>query len=98
MSRLQEASGESTEQAIRPSSIDSTTPEWKQKIIDKNEENKREINKIGDDFTDKAIVRIEGLSEEKREKAAEEYIRSTNYIMKGVKNIMDLSVSVTKWF
>lgn len=64
----------------------------------KNEDNKREINKIGDDFTDKAIARIEGMSEEKRDKAADEYIRSTDYIMKGVKNVMDLSVSITKYF
>lgn len=73
-------------------------PAWKQKIIEKNDDNKREINQIGDDFTNKAIVRIEGMPEERREKAAEEYIRSTNNIMTGVKSVMNFSQSIGKYF
>lgn len=80
------------------SSEPSTVPAWKQKIMDKNEANKKEINEIGDGFTNKAIDRIAKMPEERRDKAAEEYLRSTDYIMKSVKRVMDFSANISSYF
>lgn len=76
----------------------SAMPAWKQKIMDKNEANKKEINEIGDGFTNKAIDRIAKMPEERRDKAAEEYLRSTDYIMKSVKRVMDFSANISSYF
>lgn len=95
---LPQEAGDKTMNHVLNALDSSDLPVWKQKIIDKNEANKKEINGIGDDFTNKAIDRIENLPEERREKAAEEYLRSTDYIMKGVKRVMDFSANVSRYF
>ena len=92
-------SGNGNAMGDAPKSSDPTViPAWKQKIMEKNEANKQEINKIGDDFTDKAIARIMNMPEERRDKAADEYIKSTDYIMSGVMRVMNFSQSVGKYF
>lgn len=106
-------STESTDQMTRQGSLEneyndsvvpsafsesSAVPAWKQKIMDKNEANKKEINEIGDGFTNKAIDRIAKMPEERRDKAAEEYLRSTDYIMKSVKRVMDFSANISSYF
>lgn len=60
---------------------DSTLPEWKRRMIEKNEIAKKEVNSIMDDSLKRAMAKTEMKPEDQKGQAVEKYVSAVDWVM-----------------
>lgn len=74
----------------KPKPVDhSKPPEWKQRMIAKNEAAKKEVTDIMDDSMNRVMAKIEQKPEDQRAQAVDGYVSAVDWIMWSVKAVID---------
>ena len=87
--KIKTFANEITDEANNKPTDTSQLPAWKKKLLDKNEEHKRQIAELLDKSTNKAMTEIAKLPEEQREQAADKYTSAWDYVMIGVEKVIE---------
>ena len=80
-----EIANEASNKPTDPSQL----PDWKKKLMDKNEENRKALAKMCDESMNNAFVKIRELPEEKRDEAADKWTSAWDFIMNAVKKVIE---------
>ena len=67
----------------------SKLPEWKQRMVNKNEAAKKEVTDIMDDSLKQVIAKIERKPENQRDQAVDSYVSAVDWIMWSVKTVIN---------
>lgn len=78
-----------TNEANHKPSNPSKLPEWKKKLMDKNEENKAALAKMCDISMNSAMDKIRAMPEGLRDEAADKWNAAWDFIMKAVKKVIE---------
>lgn len=68
---------------------DGKTPDWKQRMIDRNEAAKQDMIKIMDDSLNSVVAKLEKKPYAQRDSGADSYTKSVNWIMWSVSGIIN---------
>lgn len=68
--------------------IDSTLPEWKRRMIEKNEAAKKEVTDIMDDSLRRVMAKTELKPENQRGQAVDSYVSAVDWIMWSVNSVI----------
>ncbi|KAK5310166.1 hypothetical protein LTR70_009689 [Exophiala xenobiotica] len=79
----------SQEQSMDKPTDCSGLPEWKQRMMDKNEAAKKEVIDIMDDSMERVMAKIERKPEDQRGQAVENYVSAVDWIMWSVKTVIN---------